>query len=300
MRTAVEPTRSWRTIGVRAMWGSVAAGVVTLLLIGGYWLWFSTLRGQPDEVQRTLFEGIAYERIVITEPIPVVVHRVVVSVDAPGLGFLVTPPDPLDGRVLRGQTVGAFLERHDLKLAINGDFFQPWHSNMPWDYYPRVGEPVDPLGFAASNGTVYAEGSATSATLFISCGNAPSFERPDDLCEAISGAPLLSDGRIVAIRDDGVRHPRTAVGLDAGKTRLIILVVDGRQPGYSEGMTLPELGDQMLAAGARDAINLDGGGSSALVIEGDDGEAEVVSSPIHTRIVGRQRPIANHLGIHLR
>lgn len=299
-KTRVTNSRiAWRRAGLGLLRAVGAAVLATLLIVGGYWLWYAKLRGQPEEVDRTLFEGVDYRRIVIADPVPVVVHRVNISLDTPGLRFLVTPPDPTDGHVLRGQTVQAFLERYELQLAINGDYFLPWYSNTPWDYYPEVGEPVDPLGLAASNGKVYAQGRAGSATLFISCANKPTFERPTDLCHAVSGNPLLRAGQIVA-NADADRHPRTAVGMDEAATKLIIVVIDGRQPGYSEGVSLRELGDQMLAGGAWDAINLDGGGSSALVIEGADGEAEVLSSPIHTRIVGRQRPVANHLGVAFR
>jgi exopolysaccharide biosynthesis protein len=61
------------------------------------------------------------------------------------------------------------------------------------------------------------------------------------------------------------RHPRTAVGIaDSGK-RLVLVVVDGRQPTFSAGMSLRETAVLMRALGAREAINLDGGGSSAMV-----------------------------------
>ena len=45
----------------------------------------------------------------------------------------------------------------------------------------------------------------------------------------------------------------------------MLVVVDGRRRGYSDGMTLRELADLMRGLGARDAINLDGGGSTTLV-----------------------------------
>ena len=48
-----------------------------------------------------------------------------------------------------------------------------------------------------------------------------------------------------------------------------------------------------------DAIELDGGGSATLVTEGEDGQPEVLSSPIHQRIPGRERPVANHLGVRV-
>jgi len=91
--------------------------------------------------------------------------------------------------------------------------------------------------------------------------------------EAVGGRPvLLRDSAIVREVDtEGGpgfatgRHPRTAVGIARGGKRLMLVVVDGRQKPYSDGMTLRELATLMRALGARDAINLDGGGSSALV-----------------------------------
>lgn len=62
-------------------------------------------------------------------------------------------------------------------------------------------------------------------------------------------------------------NPRTAVGLDR-KGRLLLLVVDGRQPGYSDGATFTELAEIFLGLHARYAVNLDGGGSSAMVVKG--------------------------------
>jgi exopolysaccharide biosynthesis protein len=56
----------------------------------------------------------------------------------------------------------------------------------------------------------------------------------------------------------------------------------------------------MLSLGAQYAMNLDGGGSSALVVEGPDRLPRVLNSPIDNLIPGRQRPVANHLGIAVR
>ena len=63
-----------------------------------------------------------------------------------------------------------------------------------------------------------------------------------------------------------VRHPRTAVGITREGQRHLLVVVDGRQAPYSVGMTLRELARLMLALGAEEAINLDGGGSTAMAI----------------------------------
>ena len=63
------------------------------------------------------------------------------------------------------------------------------------------------------------------------------------------------------------RHPRTAVGVRDDGT-LFFVTVDGRQPGKSVGMSIPELSGLMLELGCQFAINLDGGGSTTMVIDG--------------------------------
>lgn len=63
------------------------------------------------------------------------------------------------------------------------------------------------------------------------------------------------------------RHPRTAIGLTADK-RIFLVTVDGRQPGVSVGASLTDMQKLMAALGATEAINLDGGGSTAMVVSG--------------------------------
>jgi exopolysaccharide biosynthesis protein len=69
------------------------------------------------------------------------------------------------------------------------------------------------------------------------------------------------------------------LGLDATNTRLFLVVVDGRQPGYSEGVALHELAAHMIELGCRSAVNLDGGGSSIMILAGRDGKLSVVNDP---------------------
>jgi exopolysaccharide biosynthesis protein len=62
------------------------------------------------------------------------------------------------------------------------------------------------------------------------------------------------------------RHPRTALArLDSGK--ILLMTVDGRQPGVSVGMSLQMLAELLLEFGAVEAINLDGGGSTTMVVQ---------------------------------
>jgi exopolysaccharide biosynthesis protein len=64
------------------------------------------------------------------------------------------------------------------------------------------------------------------------------------------------------------RNPRTLAGVTA-QGRLLLVVVDGRQPGYSVGASFEESALIMQSLGAREALNLDGGGSSALTVSGE-------------------------------
>ena len=106
----------------------------------------------------------------------------------------------------------------------------------------------------------------------------------------VGGGPrLLSDGRVsVRAGREGFappqsraffgtfvagRQPRTLAGIRPDGT-LLLVTVDGRRPGWSAGMTLPEAARLMRSLGARDALNLDGGGSTTMVVRG-----EVVNRP---------------------
>ena len=64
-----------------------------------------------------------------------------------------------------------------------------------------------------------------------------------------------------------IRHPRTAIGVDSTEQKLLVIVVDGRQPEHSVGMTLPELARFMVDINVHEGYNLDGGGSSILVLD---------------------------------
>ncbi|MDP9185287.1 MAG: phosphodiester glycosidase family protein [Actinomycetota bacterium] len=89
--------------------------------------------------------------------------------------------------------------------------------------------------------------------------------------DVVSGSALIVQGGVIQYdpscnADLCQRNPRTAVGITA-KGRVVLLVVDGRTS-VSAGFTLYQLGREMKALGAVDAVNLDGGGSSTMWIKG--------------------------------
>ena len=108
--------------------------------------------------------------------------------------------------------------------------------------------------------------------------------------DTLGGNPLLVvNGSVVASEVDGSgpffdRAPRTAVGYTQ-EGQLLIVVVDGRQRGYSRGMTLRELAELMASLGATQAINLDGGGSSVMVVNGVVASRPSESRPVDNAFV---------------
>ncbi|MCK9826036.1 phosphodiester glycosidase family protein [Nocardioides cavernae] len=109
---------------------------------------------------------------------------------------------------------------------------------------------------------------------------------------AVSGDRALLVNGVRTVVNNTIAHPRTAVGIDADGRKLLILVVDGRSA-YSRGYTMVELADMMVALGAENAINFDGGGSSAMYTRNGAGAMGLVNEPSD----GNERLVANAFGV---
>lgn len=111
---------------------------------------------------------------------------------------------------------------------------------------------------------------------------------------AVSGGPyLIKDGEIYIDEKEENIHfavknyyaPRTAIGIGKNN-KLYLIAVDGRQEGYSVGLSLPELAELLKRFGVENAINLDGGGSTTIVAKDvvlnrpSDGEERPISSAL--------------------
>ena len=117
---------------------------------------------------------------------------------------------------------------------------------------------------------------------------------PQTIRSAVTGAGRLLTGGKVAIdlKAESIaesfsttRHPRTAAGVCADGS-VILVTIDGRQPSLSRGMSLLELAETLKRLGAIEAVNLDGGGSTAMAVRGD-----LVNSPSDAA----ERPVADML-----
>ncbi len=282
-------------------------GVLLLmsLCIGGYVL-YDRGRPAPIPMKQKLYEGIVYRRVVHVFPRPMVAHVLAIDTKVKGIEFLVTPPDSKGDKPLKARTTSQFLEEFGLQIAVNGDKFLPWWSHGPTDYYPHAGDPVAPMGFTASNGKVYWIGNIEDVgiepTLYINRKNVLAFNnQPSRVYNAISGDRMIVlKGEVVPDLNDKALEPRTAIGISRNGRYLYIVVVDGRQPFYSEGATFVDLAKLLIDQGAYMGMSLDGGGSSTMVIEGKNGKPKIMNSPIDIYIPGRERPVGNHLGIYVK
>lgn len=215
--------------------------------------------------------------------------------------------------------VNEWAEAQGTTLAVNASFFDPLNDpkRATPTYTPnyRTGDPSDIRGL--STGThgvvsparvvgphgdpallIYADGRARAAYATdadlqgVVCAVAGIGETDD---HKTPGTLLIEAGRNTgrtARVAPLVRHPRTAAGVSADGRTLILLTIDGRQPGHSVGVTLPELADLLLELGAHDAVALDGGGSTSFYLKRPDGSV-VTNKPS----AGKWRPVANHLGV---
>jgi len=302
---------AWLLRRVRSRWRW--AGIVPLLLLAtpvlaatGYALWY-THRPLPGEVDaQPLFEGVTYTRRVFRSDGVFVLHAVRVDLQAAGVGVFVTPPNGEGPADLSARTTSRFLEEFDLQVAVNAAFFYPWSpGDVLDDAYPLPGDPVHACGTHVSEGNVYGDRNPRyTAMNFMPDGTVTLGTVETAAQHAVAGLQVFlregevdaEPGRLAAPHD---RSPRTAIAIDATGRHLMLFVVDGRQPNYSEGVSLGRLGRIIRDEfGGHTAINLDGGGSSTLVVEDATGAAKLLNSPIHRRVPpGQERAVANHLGV---
>lgn len=285
---------------------SIAIAIVIFPLI----IYSALLLRRPPRTakQEQLFQGVTYERIAWSTPRPVMIHLVSIDLTSPGIKLRVTPGQPGDdGKDINAQTTSEFLQKHELQLAINGSFFYPCVFNHFWDFVPKSGERVNVIGQLISDGQLYNEAKSRWSVLCLSDSQRASIAPancPPNTREAIAGREILIDEgqpiakqRIKNYSDYKKFFPRTAVGIDRQGEKLWFVLVDGRQPYYSEGITIAELTDIFLNLGVDQALNFDGGGSTTLAIA-DGKTTRLLNSPIDARIPLRERAIANHIGLY--
>ncbi|MFD4991342.1 phosphodiester glycosidase family protein [Cellulosimicrobium cellulans] len=180
------------------------------------------------------------------------------------------------------ETTSDIAADHDAVLAINGDYYG-----------------FRDTGIVIRNDVVYRDEGAREGLALYRDGHVEVYDETSTDAQSLVdagvwntlsfGPALLEDGDVVAGIDDVEvdtnvgnhsiqgEQPRTAIGV-VDENHLVLVVVDGRQEGYSRGVTMTELAGILQDLGATTAYNIDGGGSSTLYFDG-----EVVNSPSQGR-----------------
>lgn len=252
------------------------------------------------------FLGVKLYHRTETSPRPLNISVAEIDLSAPGLSFLVTPRGPAPQPVFDGvadetikQTTRQFVNSSGAQLAVNASFYntashvvngQSWTNN---------------LGLTASRGDVYSPWEGLPRTdnnyddaLNITVGNQASIVKmPTSGANGYTTSPtvtlyntitaknrLLTNGALSAPSNCGSfcdLNPRTAAGLTSANGKLILMTIDGRRTGVSEGVTLVELAGYLDDYGVTNGVNLDGGGSTQMAANyyGDGQTAKLVNIP---------------------
>ena len=184
-----------------------------------------------------------------------------------------TTVEQTKAQIIRGQLAAMQNNRSstlDVLAGVNADFFGlSAGNNMVRSIMYRGGVCLkSTFDGGATFGVVFALMTNGTARIM----NRLQYEQVEksEIYEAVCGSIiLLSNGTIITSNDHEL-HPRTAAGISSFGNRVFLLVVDGRREGHSVGASYLMLSKMLLAMGAHDAVNLDGGGSSTFAVRTSD------------------------------
>lgn len=234
---------------------------------------------------------------------PTISHAYIMRVDlkAPGVSLTTTEHSgPLN---TVSETISQFAARKKVRVAINANFFAPCCD--------AFAEPKTVIGLLVSNGQVVSpptsDPTQSEAVLAVTKDNraeielAPEVRLPFVNTAVAGSAIIVRNGQDVSATspnegDPLNPNPRTLVGVSDNGRYLYLVAIDGRVPGYSTGTTNAQSAALMLAIGATDAVNLDGGGSTELVRADVPGQPYIVNNPSG----GAERFDAAALGVYAR
>jgi exopolysaccharide biosynthesis protein len=249
-----------------------------------------------------IFKGVYYSHQTISKPRINSVHIVTIDLLDSNVSFIVTPPAPVvsyPSSETRLQNTLEFASQQHVQVAVNANFFNDLNGGSY-----QTGDPADNIGLSASNGSVYSPYDDDRPALVITKENRAFILDVRDSQPAVENAVagfsrILVNGTPTPCSESRCTtpNPRTTAGISKDGRYLIIITVDGRQPGVSEGLSLAETADLMLSFGSYDALELDGGGSTTLVIA--DPEPRVVNIPVGVNNQpGTLRPVGSSLGVY--
>jgi len=268
---------------------------------------------------KSLYPGI--KLVKIKRNSPRLLHMAIMRIDltTPGLAFTVTERDPGWGKPMpdypkltirtRRTTTAAFMRQMrapvdkggkglNVVAAFNASPWRPW--TKPYNH-----KFADPPGVNISDGVLVGNRGANPAFVVYKDGKVDIVDKITKrdfpkIKHSLAGFCIVARGGKVLPNTHSVAkgcHPRTAYGLSADRRYLYVIAIDGRQKRWSLGTTGAETGTLLLEAGAWDAINMDGGGSTTMCYwDRRKNKAVMVNRQGKSDYM---RPVANNLGVVL-
>lgn len=246
-----------------------------------------------------------------------VVRALRIDLQDPDVRIFTTPPNTnnwlANSRETYSHRPGNFLREHQLRVAINGA-----HYGGSTAYSTPDGSATWVHGLAISQGVLVSPSDSSvdaQSLLYFTTNMVPdfipysaqSFSDTNGLYTAIPGMyPLVVNGVNVGwdyIDNNDTTHrvqPRTAIGISADRRYVIMLVIDGRQSD-SDGAKDYETADWLIRFGAYNAMNLDGGGSTCMVMANECGDPVILNDPSIYYATGGQttmRSVGHNIGFY--
>ena len=263
---------------------------------------YQNIKSAPKEPEAADLDlkklGITYILKESTEPIPNKIHvlRINLALNKVKPKVALGPDPDGDGP--------AEVSLTDPRKLASSPSVVAFVNTNPWDSFPNAegrknrnwysGQPVDIHGLAGSEGKMRSTMAPSNASVWFDAKGKVHFghQAEDKPQEASTGFQLILSNGKLTVGTGGARHPRTAMGTDEKGKILWLVVVDGRQRRYSEGMNMHELATVMKELGCWTATNMDGGGSSILGLVDKTYKLKVMNRP-SDRFLGipRIRPL---------
>ena len=284
--------------------------------------WVPIFKGVSRAVG-TNFPSTAYTNngVIYTASTLQVANCVRVDLQDPDVQLFTTPPATNhvpESSETYSISVSNLIKHYGLQVATVANFSQPslgydssieGSASKVFGLQICTGRVVSVPDFGPDSNNRYASLLfTTNNTPFLVLSNSPPGTNTAGIYTAVSGyyAVLTNDviigsSALTAVYPDNTFHqlqPRTVFGLSAERRYFYIMIIDGRQPGYSQGANDNDMGFWLLQFGASDGIAMDGGGSAAMYMENCTG-----GNPLplgRSSFIGaynRERILGSHLGV---
>lgn len=190
-----------------------------------------------------------------------------------------------------GQMETAMAEGHAVIAGMNAGYFRRKLHFRPYGLVVRKGVEISPphsqptivVGGGIELGKLWLGVTQDHRVIFGSEETYPDY-RGKLVYAASPSHYLVKEGKVALEHEDTGLEPRSAFGLTASGG-YVMLVIDGRQPGYSTGATNRETAEVLRSLGVETGVNFDGGGSTNLSVCDGNGQIQTVNSPCENRRV---------------